>query len=656
MTRDESAGARTTVDPAPVGTRRQRAGEASPATDAAGAEAPAGAWGVAVGLRDHWAGEVTGDLVGRPVHLAGWVDTVRRHGEHLVFVDLRDRSGLVQCVLDTGTDLRSEYVVAVSGTVRRRPAGTENERLATGAVEVAVDAVEVLSEAAPPPFPVRGAVEADEVTRLTYRYVDLRRERLQRNLRLRARVVSALRQAMEQQGFTEVETPLLWTPTPEGAREFAVPSRLQRGSFYVLPQSPQIAKQLLMVAGVDRYFQIARCLRDEDLRADRQFEFTQLDVEASFVTQDEVLGFVSEAVRQAAVAATGTAAPPIERLTWSEALDRYGTDKPDLRFGMPLVDLSGIFAGTSVGALSAPVVKAICLEGGAGLGRSRLDGLVARAKALGARGLAWFRVLAAETDERDAGAERTGAGGAHADGAGPGASRRLDSPLARHLSGPETAGILEATGASVGDLVLVVADEHQLACSVLGQLRLDLGRPPVGNGPPRYVWVVDFPLFEGRDEEGRLVAAHHPFTMPHPEDLELLATAPERVRSQSYDLVLNGWELGSGSIRIHRADIQERVFDALGIPPAEAAERFGFLTGAFRYGAPPHGGFAVGVDRLVAILAGEENIREVIAFPKTQSGGDPMTGAPKPLAARALAELGLAGQVRRPDTAGTGED
>jgi len=642
----EASGAEATVDPALVGTRRARPGDGERSVDGAGQSTPAGAWGAAVGLRDRWAGEITEDLVGHPVQLAGWVDTVRRHGEHLVFVDLRDRSGLVQCVLDVGTELRSEYVVAVAGTVRRRPPGTENVRLATGAVEVAVDSVDVLSEAVPPPFPVRGAVEADEVTRLTYRYVDLRRDRLQRNLLLRARVVSALRQAMERQGFTEVETPLLWTPTPEGAREFAVPSRLQRGSFYVLPQSPQIAKQLLMVAGVDRYFQIARCLRDEDLRADRQFEFTQLDVEASFVTQDDVLGFVSEAVRQAAVAATGVAPPPIERMTWSEALDRYGTDKPDLRFGMPLVDVSGVFEGTTVGALSGPVVKAISLEGGASLGRSRLDALVARAKALGAKGLAWFRVVVAEADEA----------GMRADGAGPETSRRLDSPLARHLSGPETVGVLEATGASAGDLVLVVSDEHDLACSVLGQLRLELGRPPVGTGPPRYVWVVDFPLFEGRDEDGKLVAAHHPFTMPHPDDLELLATAPERARSQSYDLVLNGWELGSGSIRIHRSDIQERVFDALGIPPAEAAERFGFLTGAFRYGAPPHGGFAVGVDRLVAILAGEENIREVIAFPKTQSGGDPMTGAPKPLAARALAELGLAGLTRPASTVGTEGD
>jgi aspartyl-tRNA synthetase len=374
---------------------------------------------------------------------------------------------------------------------------------------------------------------------------------------------------------------------------------------------------------VDRYYQIARCLRDEDLRADRQFEFTQLDVEASFVTQDDVLAFVAEAVLDAAEAVTGERPEPVPRMTWAEAIDRYGSDKPDLRFGMELVDLTPVFAGTEVRAFGAPCVKAIVLEGGATLTRSRLDALTDRAKALGAKGLAWFKVVEADGD--------TPAGQA----------ARLDSPLDRFLSDDERAGLLATTEASMGDLVLVVADEYRLACTVLGQLRVELGGRPVSEGPYRYLWVVDFPMFDGTDESGNPVAAHHPFTMPHADDLDRLDSDPASVRSQAYDLVLNGWELGSGSVRIHRADIQRRVFSALGISDEEAASRFGFLLGAFRYGAPPHAGFAVGIDRLAAIFAGEDSIREVIAFPKTQSGSDPMTGAPKPLTAGALRDLGL---------------
>jgi len=372
------------------------------------------------------------------------------------------------------------------------------------------------------------------------------------------------------------------------------------------------------VAGVDRYFQIARCLRDEDLRADRQFEFTQLDIEASFVSQDDVLGFVSEAVLDAAEAATGERPGIVDTMTWAEAMDRYGSDKPDLRFGMELVELSGVFAGTEVKAFGAPCVRAIVVEGGAGFTRSRLDNLTDRAKGLGAKGLAWFRVTAGEEG-----------------GLG------LDSPLDRFLSDEERAGLLAATGAAVGDLVLVVADEYRLTCTVLGQLRVELGGRPVSEGPYRYVWVVDFPMFDGVDAAGNPAAAHHPFTMPHPDDLDRLESDPASVRSQAYDLVLNGWELGSGSVRIHRSDIQSRVFSVLGITDEEAEARFGFLLGAFRFGAPPHAGFAVGIDRLVAIFAGEDSIREVIAFPKTQSGSDPMTGAPKALAPGILGELGL---------------
>ncbi len=572
----------------------------------------------ATSMRTRLCGSVRLDDVGTVVTVCGWVAKRREHGEHLAFIDLRDHTGIVQCVIPGTVDVRSEYVLAVEGTVRPRPEGTVNPDLPTGEVELGECTVTVLNRAEPPPFAVDDRVEVDEGIRLKHRFVDLRRPRMQANLRLRATVNGALRSAMDRQGFVEVETPLLWAPTPEGAREFAVPSRLSPGSSYVLPQSPQLAKQLLMVAGVDRYYQIARCLRDEDLRADRQFEFSQLDVEASFVSQEDVLAFVSEAVLDAAEAVTGERPGEIPRMTWAEAMDRYGTDKPDLRFGMELIDLSPVFEGTEVKAFGAPSVKALLVEGASGLSRSKLDGLTDRAKQLGAKGLAWFRVTAGEIG-----------------GLG------LDSPLDRFLSDEERAGLLTTTGAAEGDLVLVVADQYRPACTVLGQLRLDLGGKPVSEGPYRYLWVVDFPMFDGVDDDGHPIAAHHPFTMPHADDLDRLESDPASVRSQAYDLVLNGWELGSGSVRIHRGDIQSRVFAVLGIDAEEAESRFGFLLGAFRYGAPPHAGFAVGIDRLVAIFAGEDSIREVIAFPKTQSGSDPMTGAPKPLAPGVLDSLGL---------------
>ncbi|MDE3043376.1 MAG: aspartate--tRNA ligase [Acidobacteriota bacterium] len=564
-------------------------------------------------LRDLLCASVNAELVGRRVSVCGWVAKRREHGEHLAFVDLRDYTGVVQCVVPGSLDVRSEYVVRVTGTVARRPDGTVNEKLATGHVELTECDVEVLSVAEPPPFQLDDRVDIDEQVRLRYRYLDLRREKMQSNLRLRAKVNSSLRRSMESQGFCEVETPLLWAPTPEGAREFVVPSRLRHGEFYVLPQSPQIAKQLLMVGGFDRYYQIARCMRDEDLRADRQFEFTQLDLEASFVTQADVLGFVTEAVLDAAEAATGVRPGPIETMTWKEALDRYGTDKPDLRIGLTLHDLSSAFATTDVKAFSAPTVKAIRVPGGATFSRARLDQLTDQAKSLGAKGLAWFRVTASG----------------------------LDSPLDRFLNDDERTAVRGVDGAGEGDLVLIVADEYERACKVLGALRLAIAAPPVSEGPYRYLWVTEFPLFEGVDDDGNLVSAHHPFTMPHLDDLDLIENDPLRVRSQSYDLVLNGWELGSGSVRIHRADVQSRIFKALGISDDEAQSRFGFLLGAFRYGAPPHAGFAFGIDRLVAIFAGEENIREVIAYPKTQSGTDLMTGAPKAIGERQLRDLGL---------------
>ena len=568
-------------------------------------------------MRTHMCGELRASDAGQQVSLCGWVGRRREHGEHLAFIDLRDHTGVVQCVVDGAADLRSEFVVRITGTVRPRPEGTVNDALATGAVEVGDCQVEILSAAEPPPFPIDDRADGvDETIRLRYRYLDLRRERMQRNLRVRSTVNAAIRAAMARQDFVEVETPMLMPSTPEGAREFLVPSRQVPGSFYALPQSPQLFKQLLMVGGTDRYYQIARCLRDEDLRADRQYEFMQLDAEASFVTQDEVLAFISEGVLDAAEAVTGVRPEEIPHITWHDAMDRYGSDKPDLRFGMELIELTGVFAATEFKAFaSAEAIKGLRVVGGsADYGRNKLDALTDRAKSLGAKGLVWMRV---------------GDGGA------------LDSPVAKFLSDEEQAALVAAMAAESGDLLLLVADDWHMTCEVLGTLRNDLGRPPVHEGPYRYVWVVDFPMFVGRADDGTPKPAHHPFTRPHPEDMDRLESDPMSVRSKAYDLVLNGWELGSGSLRIHEPELQQRIFDLLGIGPEEAERRFGFFLTPFRYGAPPHGGFAFGIDRLAAILAGEENIREVIAFPKPSSGVDPMTSAPTPVDDRQLADLGL---------------
>jgi aspartyl-tRNA synthetase len=557
-------------------------------------------------LRTDYCGELGAGDVGRRVSVCGWVASRREHSEHLAFVDLRDHTGLVQCVVDHAHDLRAEYVLQITGSVRNRPEGTVNPNIPTGEIELHDCDVEVLSTAEPPPFPVTDRIDADETIRLKYRYVDLRRPRMQRNLRLRATLNSAIRRSFEDQGFVEIETPLLMVSTPEGSRDFVVPSRLKQGSFYALPQSPQLFKQLLMVGGADRYFQIARLARDEDLRADRQLEFSQLDAEASFVDQDDVLGFISEAVAAATEAVTGERpAVPMATITWEEAAERYGSDKPDVRFGMELVELTPVFAGTEAKAFQAACIKGILVKGEADISRNRLDALTDMAKQ--------FRVRDAE----------------------------LEGQLTKFLSEDEQTKLREAIGAHPGDLVLVIADERPLVREVLGRLRVELGRPPVYEGGLHYIWVVDFPLFEGLDDEGKPIPAHHPFTMPHPDDVDRLESDPLSVRSLAYDLVLNGWELGSGSVRIHRAEIQQRVFSLLGIGPDEAQARFGFLLDAFRYGAPPHAGFAFGIDRLTAILAGEDNIREVIAFPKTQSGADPLTGAPAPLDQKQLDELGL---------------
>ncbi|MEA2687195.1 MAG: aspartyl-tRNA synthetase [Actinomycetota bacterium] len=572
-------------------------------------------------MRSDYCGRLGVADIGRPVELCGWVATRREQGKHLAFVDLRDHTGVIQCVVDGAHELRSEFVVKISGVVRTRPEGTVNPALATGEIEVGDCAVEILSRAEPPPFPISDRIDADELLRLRHRYLDLRRPVMQRNLRLRAAVMASIRRTMEANDFLEVETPVLVASTPEGARDFVVPSRLQTGKFYALPQSPQLFKQLLMVGGVDRYYQMARCLRDEDLRADRQFEFTQLDAEASFVDQADVIAFISEAVVAAVEAGGGGYPGRIPHMTWRQAQESYGTDKPDLRFGMEIMDVTPVFENTEFRAFLAPAaVKAIRVPGGAGAhGRAVLDRLTDRTKKAGAAGLVWMKV----TDECT-----------------------LDSPVARFLGEGEQKNLMAATESQPGDLLLIVAGDRVIANRVLGMLRLDLGRPPVTEGGYKLVWVTDFPLFEGLDAEGRPIPAHHPFTMPHPDDLDRLESDPLSVRSQAYDLVLNGWELGSGSVRIHRSDVQQRIFSLLGIGPEAAQRKFGFLLDGFRHGAPPHAGFAFGIDRLVAILAGEENIREVIAFPKTQSGVDPLTGAPSTLDERQLADLGL--RLREP--------
>jgi aspartyl-tRNA synthetase len=574
-------------------------------------------------MRTHMCGELRPADIGSEITVCGWMGRRREHGEHLAFVDLRDHTGVLQCVVDGTVDVRSEYVLRVTGKLRARPEGTVNDKLPTGEVELADCTVEVLSRAETPPFPIdERADDVEETIRLRHRYVDIRRPRMQENLRSRAAISRAIRAAMDSQGFVEVETPMLIASTPEGARDFVVPSRLHPGSFYALPQSPQLFKQLCMVGGVDRYYQIARCMRDEDLRADRQFEFTQLDAEMSFAGQEDVLGAITAAVAAATVAARSVEIGDIPRMTWRDAMDRYGSDKPDVRFGMELTELTSVFAETGFNAFKANSVKGICHKEASGdTSRNRLDDLTESAKRWGAKGLVWMRVE-------------------QADGV-----TTLNSPIAKFLSADELSGIVEALGAEPGDVCYLVADDWHRTCHVLGLLRLELGRPPVHEGGLQFLWVVDFPLFEAVDEAtGKPIPAHHPFTMPHEDDIELLEGSVEellQVRSQAYDLVLNGWELGSGSVRIHDPVVQQRIFDLLGIGAEEANAKFGFLLEAFRYGAPPHAGFAFGLDRLVALLLGEDNIREVIAYPKTQSGGDPLTSAPTDVDPAHLEELGL---------------
>jgi len=578
-------------------------------------------------MRSHACGGLRAVHTGEEVRLAGWVARRRDHGG-LVFLDLRDASGVVQVVVHpeqapaaaaAAHEVRTEDCVRVTGMVMPRPAGNENPDLPTGEVEVLASDLEVLARSATPPFPVEDRVEVDEVLRLRHRYLDLRRPAGRRALAARARTNSVLRRVLEERGFLEVETPYLTRSTPEGARDFLVPTHLQPGQFYALPQSPQLFKQLLMVAGVERYYQIVRCFRDEALRAERQPEFTQLDIELSFLDEEDVYGLSEELMAAVWRELLGVEVPtPFPRMPYAEAMRRFGSDKPDLRYGMELVDLGEVFAGTAVGVLAGALeaggsVLGIVVPGGADLTRKQIDALSGWARGRGAKGLAWVAV------EQDG----------------------LRSPLDKFFSEPERAGLRRATGAGPGDLVLVVADRTRLAQTVLGELRTRLAaeRGLVPDGRWAFLWVTDFPMFEWDEQAGRWDASHHPFTSPAPKWEETFADTPAEATARAYDLVLNGVELGGGSIRIHRPDVQRKVFELLGIGLDEAERKFGFLLRGLSFGAPPHGGIAFGLDRVVSVALGADSIREVIAFPKTQSGSDPLTGAPSEVADEQLAEV-----------------
>lgn len=578
--------------------------------------------------RSHHCGVLGKDMAGQHVILCGWVSKRRDHGG-LIFIDLRDRSGIVQIVVDpdtagssfkTAEDIRNEYVIKVSGTVRMRDEATVNANIATGMIEVMAEEIEVLNSAKTPPFYIQDNIDTDENLRLKYRYLDLRRPEMQRNLILRHKVTKLMRDYLDSRDFLEIETPMLTKSTPEGARDYLVPSRVNPGKFYALPQSPQIFKQLLMVAGMERYFQIARCFRDEDLRADRQPEFTQLDMEMSFMEVDEILELMEGLIAYIFEGALGKKIQvPFQRLTWDEAMDRYGSDKPDLRFGMELINMVEAVKDSDFKVFNTiiengGIVKAINVKGYAAIPRRELDGLVDFVGIYGAKGLAWMQI--------------------QEDGS-------VKSPIAKFFSEAHLANILKTAAAEPGDLLLFVADKPAVVAQALGALRIEMAkrRNLIDHDALAFTWVVDFPMFEYDEEEKRYVAMHHPFTAPRDEDLPLLQTNPGKVYAKAYDMVLNGTEIGGGSIRIHRRDVQKQVFSAIGLTDEQAAEKFGFMMNAFEYGAPPHGGLAFGLDRLIMIMAQRDSIRDVIAFPKTQSAACLMTQAPNDVDEKQLREL-----------------
>jgi aspartyl-tRNA synthetase len=571
-------------------------------------------------IRTHEAGSLRASDAGGQVTLAGWVARRRDHGG-VVFIDLRDASGVVQVVLreeDLAHDLRAEFCVRVTGEVRHRPAGNENPELSTGTIEVSASDVEVLSESAPLPFPIEGSVEVSEEVRLRYRYLDIRRSEVADALRLRSQASYLTADVMHSRGFVQVETPYLTRSTPEGARDFLVPVRLRPGNWYALPQSPQLFKQLLMVGGLERYYQLARCFRDEDFRADRQPEFTQIDIEMSFVTREDVLELAEELVGRLWSQIAGYQIPrPIPRMSYADAMSRYGSDKPDLRFGLELTDMTAFFAETGFGVFQAPHVGAVVMPGGASQTRRELDGWQEWAKSRGARGLAYVLI--------------------DADG-----NVSTSGPVSRHLSEEEKANLSSATGANPGDAVFFAAGTPSAARSLLGAARLEIGERCglIDKSAWAFTWVVDAPMFEEAGDGG-WTAVHHPFTAPLPEWADKFSEAPEDALADAYDIVCNGNEIGGGSIRIHRADMQRKVFDVIGLSAEEAASQFGFLLEAFKYGPPPHGGIAFGWDRVMSLLAGAESIRDVIAFPKAASGLDPLTGAPTSITPAQRREAGI---------------